>query len=555
MGRTGAVLRETSSSLTLVFSNPRLRRVQLALLASLVGDLAYATAVTVWAYGVGGATAVGIWTAVRMAAAALTAPFGAAIADRVSRRGLMLATDAIRAVLVGLATISLVTGVGDPAAVFVLATLAGLLTAPFRSAQRAWMPSLCSHPAELTASNAASGTLESIAFFVGPAIGGLLLVVADVPTVFVLNIVTFGLSFALVLAVRPTERPAESRDDDEPAGPREGFLGELSAGFRLVGRDRDLRLVTGEVCAQTFVGGASKVFLVVIAVEVLRTGASGVGLLDAVLGVGAVAGGLAAIARSSRQRLGVDMTVGVLLWAVPLLLISLWPSPVVAIAALVVVGAANPVVDVNLDTIVQRMTPDALMARVFGALDTCYIATGALGSLVMPYLLHAVGLRWSLVTVATPVALVAVLGLSRMHALDGRLRPPESLELVRGVDLFAPLSQAVQETIARALVPVPVAAGGVVIAMGDVADAFFIIESGHVEVTQGASVLRQQGPGEYVGEIGLLHDVPRTATVTATEDTVVQRLDRGAFLAAVTGRSRSLAEEVAATRLANRARP
>ncbi|MBB6629326.1 MFS transporter [Nocardioides sp. KIGAM211] len=552
MGRTGAVLRETGSSLTLVFSNPRLRRVQLALLASLVGDLAYATAVTVWAYGVGGATAVGIWTAVRMAAAAVTAPLGAAVADRVSRRGLMLATDAIRAVLVGLAAISLVTGLGDPAAVFVLATLAGLLTAPFRSAQRAWMPSLCSHPSELTASNAASGTLESIAFFVGPAIGGLLLVVADVPTVFVLNVITFGVSFALVLAVRTPEREVLGDDVEPDAGAREGFLGELSAGFRLVGRDRDLRLVTGEVCAQTFVGGASKVFLVVIAVEVLRTGASGVGFLDAVLGVGAVLGGLAAIARSSRQRLGVDMTVGVLLWSVPLVLISLVPVPAVAIAALVVVGAANPVVDVNLDTIVQRMTPDALMARVFGALDTCYIATGALGSLVMPYLLHAVGLRWSLVAVATPVAVVALLGLRRMHELDGRLRPPPALDLVRGVGLFAPLTQAVQETIARALVPIPLASGDVVIRMGDVADAFFLIESGRVRVTQGDVVLREQGRGEFFGEIGLLHDVPRTATVTAIEDTLVQRLDRGAFLAAVTGRSRSLAEEVAATRLAHR---
>ena len=85
------------------------------------------------------------------------------------------------------------------------------------------------------------------------------------------------------------------------------------------------------------------------------------------------------------------MTTGVVLWAAPLLLVAVWPSPVTVFAAVALLGLANPLVDVNLDTIVQRITPDAVMGRVFGALEACVIATMALGAFLMPVLLHALG--------------------------------------------------------------------------------------------------------------------------------------------------------------------
>ena len=71
-------VRETRASLSAVFRNPGLRRVELALTGSMIGDWAYATAVTVWAYGVGGVSAVGIWVAVRLALMSLTAPLASA---------------------------------------------------------------------------------------------------------------------------------------------------------------------------------------------------------------------------------------------------------------------------------------------------------------------------------------------------------------------------------------------------------------------------------------------------------------------------------------------
>ncbi len=549
--RAVLVIRETGASVTSVFKNRNLRLIQVALLTSLVGDLAYTTAVTVWAYGVGGTTVVAVLTAVRLAAAAVTAPLAAVVADRVGRRTTLLVTDAARAVLVAAAAGCLVVDPGSPWPVYVLATLAGVLAAPFRTAQRAWMPALARHPRELTASNATSGTLESLAVFVGPALGGLLVLATSVPTVFILNVATFVVSMLLVAGVRPA-RQATTREPVTDHGGAPGpvsWAHELSAGFATLLRDPDLRSVTGQVCAQTFVGGAAKVFLVVVAVQILGTGAAGVGLLEAVLGIGAIVGGIVAIARAERQRLGRDMATGVLLWSTPLLVIVVWPSTTAVVISLLLVGAANPLVDVNLDTIVQRMAPDATLARVFGALDTCYIATSALGSLAMVPLLDLVDLRWSLVVLAVPTALVALLSLPRMRRLDGRLTMPAGLPLLQRVPWLAPLAPAVQESMARSLEQVRVPTGSRVVTQGEPADRFYMIESGAVEVTQDGRVLRRQGVGEFFGEIGLLHDIPRTATVTATEETVLQALGRDRFLAGVVGQHRSLADEIAAARM------
>lgn len=527
------------SSLRAVLRNPSLRRIQLALVLSLVGDAAYATAVTVWAFMEGGAAAVGAFTAVRLLVAAVLAPVGATLADRYSRRRVLVFCDAARAVLVAGAAGCLVLDAAP--GVYVLATLAGILNAPFRTTQRAWLPSLAQSPGELAAANASASTLESLAVLAGPALGGLLVALVGVTPVFAFNVVTFLVSLALVVAV-PATPPA-------PRHEQVGILGELAAGFRLLAVDADLRTVTGQVCAQTFVGGAVKVLLVVLAVDVLDTGPSGVGLLEAVLGVGAVAGGAVALARVSADRLGRDLAIGVALWSAPLALIVAWPSPVTVVLALIVLGVANPVVDVNLDTIVQRMTPDHLLGRAFGALDTCYIATSAAGAALAPLLLDAVGLRWTLVAVGAPVLLVALSAYPRMGQLDVRLLPPPHVGLLRGLPVFAGLSPAVLEQLARACRVTHVPAGAHVVREGDLGEDFHVLASGSVEVTQGGGLIRTQGSGEFFGEIALLHDLPRTATVTASTDLELVSLDRAAFLRALTGEGLSAAHEVAARRL------
>jgi MFS family permease len=544
-------VRDMWSSIRSVFRNPGLRRVELALTGSMIGDWAYATAVTVWAYGVGGVTAVGIWTAVRLTLMALTAPVASMMADRFPRKNVMILADLFRGILVLAAGTCLV--LDTPAApIFVLATLTGLLGTPFRCAQRALMPALANTPDELTASNGTGSTIESLSFFVGPAIGALLIAATDVQTVFFLNALTFAWSMFLVLGIRvpPREEPdVPATADEEPD--KETFLAEVSGGFRSIAADRDLAVVIWLVSAQTIVAGASAVFLVVMAVDILGTGAHGVGYLDSVLGVGAILGGFLAIARASRHHLAQDLTTGVVCWALPLLLVVAWPTPGTVLAAVAILGVANPLVDVNLDTIVQRITPDAVMGRVFGAMETCVIATMALGSFLMPVLLNVWSLRTALAVVGLGVTALALPFLPRMRRLDSRLTAPDGLPLLQRVPMFAPLTPSTVDGLARKLVRMPVTAGDVVLREGEDSDRFYVIESGLVEVSQGGAVIRQEGPGEFFGEIGLLRDVPRTATVTAVQDTVLMVLGRDEFLAAVTGQDEAsrAADDVVSFRL------
>ena len=538
-------------SIGAVVANPSLRRVQLALAGSMIGDWAYATAVTVWAYGVGGVTAVGVWTAIRLSLMAITAPFASTLADRFPRKSVMIAADFLRALLVLAAAICLVTE--SPAApIFILATLTALMGTPFRCSQRALMPRLARTPEELTASNGASSTIESLAFFVGPALGALLISATSIEVVFGLNVLTFAWSMLIVMGVSvPPMEDAGSDLATEPDDDNESFFVEVTSGFRSIAADRDLTIVVLLVAAQTVVAGASAVFLVVMAVDILGIGAEGVGFLDSVLGVGAIIGGLVAIARAARHKLASDMTTGVALWALPLLLVTVWPSPASVFAAVALLGLANPLVDVNLDTISQRLTPDAVMGRVFGALEACLIGTMALGSFLMPVLLSFMSLRAAVGVVGLGVALIALPFLPRMRRLDARLTAPPGLDLLRSIGMFAPLTPGTVEGLARHLIRIPVQAGAVILEENGLSDRFFVIDSGLVEVTQNGVVLRREGPGEFFGEIGLLRDVPRTATITAVEDTILLALDRDPFLAAVNGQRDAFlaADEIVTRRL------
>lgn len=559
MSRVGDALRETGTSLSTVFRNPGLRRVNLAFAGSAIGDWAYATGIVVWAYSVGGVTAVGIWGTVRLILMAVVTPFASIVVDRFSRKLVMVSTDLIRAVLVFLVA-GLIAAHAPVLLVFVLATITSLVAAPFRPAVAALLPSLVTKPEELTAANGTTSTIESLAFFVGPALGGILLTVASVPVVVVFDGLTFLWSAALVSRIvvpklvadvpaddaapvaagavaadATPDTPAEETIAEEAEEAAAGFLAESMAGFRTIWAHPDLRLISGVYCAQTVVAGASIVFGVEMATQMTPFGSTGVGYLDSMLGIGAIIGGLVAIGRAAAKRLATDFGWGVVFWAVPLLLAAAWPHAGAAFAAVFIIGFANPIVDVNASTILQRLADDSVMGRVFGALETGLIAAMALGSIVFPILNQWLGLRWALAILAIGVTLTVLPSFGRLRRLDATLGEPDGLPVLRSLPLFSPLDAKSLEEIARKLGRTEVPAGTPIITEGDTGDRFYIVESGRTTATHHGQVLSTQGPGEPFGEIALLRDVPRTATVTADEDTVLFFLERDDFLAAVSG--------------------
>jgi MFS family permease len=256
--------------------------------------------------------------------------------------------------------------------------------------------------------------------------------------------------------------------------------------------------------------------------------------VNAVLGIGALIGGFVALVLAQRGRLALDFGVGVLFWAAPLLLIVVSPTLAATAACMFLLGFANSIVDINLFTIFQRLVAEDVMGRVFGALESVYISSMALGALVMPLLISTIGLRAGLAVIGVAVSILAILGLPGLRRIDAVALAPPGLELLRRIEILARLPEPIIERLARALVPETASAGDVVIRQGDPGDHVYFVESGTVEVTRDGRHIANLGPGEIFGEIALLRAVPRTATVTATSDCTFQTLTRDVFIPAVT---------------------
>ena len=525
-------LSESLRAFGAVFGNADLRRVELAWSGSVVGQWGYEIALAVFAYRAGGATAVGLVALVRLLPAAAVAPFAALLGDRFQRRRIMVAADLARVCAMGGAAAAVFAG-APAAVVYALAVVTALASTAFGPAQSALLPALARSPEELTAANATSTSLESIGFFLGPALGGLLLAVTSAGAVFSATAALFLWS-ALVLG----RVSADSRGD--PSAEVESIGREALAGFRAILGEHRLRLVVGLYGAQTLIAGIMRVLVVVTALRILGLGPSGVGFLNSADGVGALAGVLVLLGVITTGRLAGVFGLGMLMWGVPLIVLGLWPSVPLALLCFGVIGVGNILVDVAGLTLLQRTAPDKVRARVFGVFESVFLATIGIGAIVAPLLMSAFGPRGALIAAGGGLSVVVLLFWRRLGTVDAPALVPESeLALLRNIPIFAPLPPVTLEQLAAHLGHVRVAAGAVVFREGDSGDRFYVVERGEVTVEPQGRPPVTLSRGGYFGEIALLRDVPRTATVTARIDTELWALERDIFIAAVTGHAPS----------------
>ena len=515
-------MRERWSAFQAVWANRGLRHVEVAWVGSKLGGWSYGIAIAVYAFEHGGPSAVGVVALARWLPAAVAAPWTAALGDRLPRRRVMLVSDLGRvAVMAGMAVVALADG---PAVlVYVLAACSAVVGTAFRPAQRALLPSLARTPDELAAANVVSSLIESLGIFGGPALGGLLLALTSPGAVFAC--VGGAFLWSAVYVARLPE--LAGRPDASTVG-----LGRsVAEGLRAIAAHRPVRLIIGLFALQTLVDGALAVLIVVLALDHLHIGGSGVGFLMAAGGVGGLVGAGAAAALVGRRRLANDFGLGIVAWGAPIVLIGVWPSEWPALVLLALVGVANTVADVAGETMLQRSVPDEILSRAFGVLESLLLAFSGLGAVLATPLYRIAGLRGALIVIGALLPLAALAARRSLAAIDAAAEvPAHRLDLLRGVRFLALLPPPALELLASRAVEVHVPAGEDVVREGDRGDSFYVIDSGEVEIAGG-----RHGRGAYFGEIALLRDVPRTATVHAVTKLDLLVLERDDFLAAVTG--------------------
>lgn len=545
---------ETRRALRAVVATPALRRLLGGQSLYLLGGWSITAPLAVLFFERGGAGLVAGAVVARQLPSALAAPLLGAVVDRLPHRTALIATTGGYAL--GLAAVAVAVLAGAPVGVvIVLYVVAEVSSTAFEPARHATLPVVASDTRQLAAANVVGTGIESSVIFAGPAVGAAILAASGIEAAcFAAPVLVAGAVVALAgLRVEPgeTEEPAAAPTADADGG------GVLS-GFGIVWRLHDVRLLLGLAAVQLALDGMLKVFIPVAALELLDMGQPGIGLLNAALGLGAFVGIGLALALAARRPLGWTNFAGQIAYGAAIMLLAAAEAPAVALVLMAVAGAGLALIDTSAMTLLQRATPDGSRGRVFGVAEAVILAASALGAGSAPLLIEALGREGGIVAGGGLVVACAVLALPRLRKLDIAypIHVPEVVELLRTQPFFGALAPGDLEALADSAERRHVAAGVPIVTQGEAAREWFALLDGTVTVSVDGHAVRTQGPGESFGEIGLLHGVPRTATVVAATDADLVAIDGATFSHVLSGdgAGRDEAIALAATRLAH-ARP
>lgn len=503
-------------------ANGAIGRLQGVWAAATLAKWAFTLLVAIFAYGEGGAAGVGIAALARALPSAVLAPWVAVAVDRSSRVTALRVSCAVRAA--GMAATSVAVSTGAPLGVVLAAAVAVTVAdTAHRPAQAALLPRLARTPTELARANTVWSVLDSAGFLVGSLLVGVLVAGAGlVPACWVCTAL-----FTVALAGSATLRTDPPRPITTTTGGS-----HLLGGLRVLRRDHRLRLLLGSYGVDMLAQGVLDVLLVVAAIELLGLGEEGAGWLSAAWGAGGLLAGIAVGVLLRRDRAATALLIGFPLAGAALVVVGLVPVPAVAIALLVVFGVGSGLIEIAHLNLTQRFVPAGVLGRVYGVQEVIDVATTALGGIAAAGLVVLLGVPGALITVGVAMPVVALVLRRPLRAMESGVRVPErEFALLRGLEIFAPLPVATIETLALRSRVEQVDAGAVVITQGEPGDAFFVIADGVVEIVVDGVRRRFQGVGEHFGELALLRDVARSATVRARTPLTLLTIDRAEFLA------------------------
>jgi len=451
-------------------------------------------------------------------------------------------------------------GLGAPAVVvFVLAPLTSLSLTATRPSQAALLPAIVRTPDELTAANVMTGWTDAAAALVGPAVVGILLAwrgpglavaamagMTVISTFLMLRVV--GPAAAISSDVVQEDEESDGEKDSDAVGPRSG-MGRALASIRMGAgsnllvtvRNPQIRVLLALYTFYFVLIGALDLLCVILAVDYLHMGQGGPGFLNAALGGGALLAGFVTAFLVGRRHLANTLTVALSIAVVALALIGAIPRVAPAILLIGTVGLAGAVFDVTGRTLLQRSAPSDAIAGSFSILEALMDTGLALGAVLVRVAIAIGGLKAALFAPAV-VAFLLVAGLwRRIQKIDASATVPQvEIQLLRSIPIFAALPAPSLEGIARDLEPLTVSQGTVVIKEGDRGDCYYAVSDGELAVSRDSQLLQMLSRGDGFGEIALIRDVPRTATVTAATEASLYTLDRERFVQTVTGHATAI---------------
>jgi MFS family permease len=518
---------------TAVLGSRGLRRELLTFLMFSSCEWAAWVAILVFAYNRGGASGAGKMAVVQLLPAIVVAPLGSVVADKLPRERALALGYGIQSFAMAICAVALRAD-APIAVIYFCAALTNCSITLTRPVHFALLPEIAETPPQLTAANSASSILEGLAVMFGPLPAGLLLVHVGAWSVFAVCAATLLVACFIALRLHPFSGGSREKHEALLAGALEGF--------RELRREHAAALLTVLAGASFIVIGMLDVLTVVLALTILRMAQSGPSLMTSSLGLGALLGGAATTVLIGRRRLVPGLVAGIAVSGIPLALIAFAHLPWVAALLLVISGAGTAFFAMAGRTLLQRAVDGEVLARVFGLQEAMLMAGLAVGAALAPAFVRAFQPRGAFVVAGLLLPLMGLAAWPRLRRADASARiPGPELRLLRSIPLFQLLAPPGVEQLSWKMIPVGVPTGTVLMREGESGDRFYVVVEGEVEVTKGGRFVARVGPGAYVGEIALLRDVPRTATVTAVTDTRLLTLEREDFLAAVTGSRRSAA--------------
>ncbi len=549
-----------------------LRRVLAGWLLFNAAEWAIWVAILVYAYQATGPASVGIVAVAQLVPAAIAAPVAARLAERLPTGRALAAIYGLLGLLMLATGAAMVLGLA-PVVVVALAASVVMTYTSVRPTQTTLLPGLVGRAEQLTAANSLTTILEGVGVLIGPLSCGLIVAIAEPATVYLAGGVA-TLAAAMLVRPAPISRGAASVDaasadaaavdavaagfaqmtGDPPSVASTDHQAPRRSGIAAV-RAAPARLLSVGLLATRFgAAAAMDVLLVLAAIELLGMGEAGAGYLSAAIGFGWVLGGASTMVVVGRPRLTWLTVVGAVVWALPIIGLALLVEPVAALTLLVVGGVGLALVDVAVRTVLQRLVPTDELAAVFGVAEGASMAGAAGGALAAGLLASAIGIAGAIVVAGVALPAIALLAVTTIGRGEAGVRIPfREIALLRRLPLFAPVPAPALEAAAAALAPARFLAGDVIIREGAVGDRFWVVGAGTLKVSQAGVAIGVLGAGDAFGELALLRDIPRTATVTARTEVELLGLDRDTFLLTLTASPRAVEEagRVAARHLAS----